>query len=91
MNEKDAQILEPGKRYKVPVSDGYLEVIASIDKDYPGLDVEYIPDNENSRGKSNPRILFESTPTESGKKLRALIWDDKDNEDYTKEIVFHEE
>ena len=34
---------------------------------------------------SIPRVLFEK-PTDDN--LRALIWDDADNEDYTKEIVF---
>ena len=53
--------------------------------DYTGIDIEFVADNENENVLSRPRIVFEY-PTDG--KLRVLIWDDKDNEDYTKEIVF---
>lgn len=42
-------------------------------------------DDYNGETLSRPRVLFEK-PVDD--KLRALIWDDADNEDYTKEIVF---
>lgn len=65
---------------------GCFETIEySNSEDYPGLDIEFIPENEDEIYGTNPRVLFECTPEG---KLRLLIWDDKNNEDYTKEIVF---
>lgn len=70
---------------KVKTKGGYLLATDSGDIDYPGIDIEFIANNENENVLSRPRIVFEY-PTDG--KLRVLIWDDKDNEDYTKEIVF---
>lgn len=65
---------------------GHFETIEnSYDEDYPGLDIEFYPENEDEIHGINPRVLFECTPEG---KLRLLIWDDKNNENYTKEIVF---
>jgi hypothetical protein len=73
------------KEIKVKTKNGYLWATDSGDIDYPGIDVEFIADNEDENALSNPRILFEY-PTDG--KLRVLIWDDKNNEDYTREIIF---
>lgn len=73
------------KEIKVKTKGGYLWATNSGDIDYPGIDVEFIADKEDENALSNPRILFEY-PTDG--KLRVLIWDDKNNEDYTREIVF---
>lgn len=70
---------------KVRTKGGYLWAMESGDIDYPGIDIEFIADNDNEENLSRPRVLFEYP--EDGK-LRVLIWDDKDNEDYTREIVF---
>lgn len=70
---------------KVKVTGGYIRANPSSDPDYPGIDVEFVPDNYNGETLSLPRILFEKP---IGDKLRVLIWDDPDNEDYTKEIEF---
>ncbi len=70
---------------RVNVKGGYIRANASEDPDYPGIDVEFVPDNYNGETLSIPRVLFEK-PVDD--KLRALIWDDVDDEDYTKEIVF---
>lgn len=70
---------------RVNVKGGYIRANASEDPDYPGIDVEFVPDNYNGETLSIPRVLFEK-PADG--ELRALIWDDADNEDYTKEIVF---
>jgi len=70
----------------VKVDGGLIIARKSSDSDYPGIDVEFVADNENPNNLSRPRILFES-PKEEG--LRALIWDDQNNEDYTNEIVFN--
>lgn len=63
-------------------------IIASIidDADYPGIDVEFVSDNDMGEDLSRPRVLFEK-PKDG--ELRVLIWNDKDNEDYTKEITFN--
>lgn len=70
---------------KVSVKGGYIRANASEDPDYPGIDVEFVSDNDVGETLSRPRVLFEKPVDDN---LRALIWDDADNEDYTKEIVF---
>jgi len=70
---------------KVRVKGGYIRANASSDPDYPGIDVEFVSDNDVGETLSRPRVLFEKPVDDN---LRALIWDDADNEDYTKEIVF---
>ena len=70
---------------KVRVEGGYISANASSDPDYPGIDIEFVADDYNGETLSRPRVLFEK-PVDG--KLRALIWDDADNEEYTKEIVF---
>ena len=70
---------------KVRVKGGYIRANVSNDPDYPGIDLEFVPNNYTGETLSIPRVLFEK-PADG--KLRALIWDDADNEDYTKEIVF---
>ena len=70
---------------KVKVEGGYLRANPSSDPDYPGIDVEFVPDNYDGETLSMPRVLFDK-PIDD--KLRVLIWDDADNEDYTKEILF---
>lgn len=73
------------KEIKVKTKGGYLSATDSGDINYPGIDIEFVANNEDENALSRPRIVFEY-PTDG--KLRALIWDDKDNEDYTREIVF---
>ena len=70
----------------VKVAGGYLRAEPSMDPDYPGIDIEFISDNESKEALSRPRILFEK-PIEDGD-LRALIWNNPHNEDYSKEIIF---
>ena len=70
----------------VKVDGGLIIARKSSDLDYPGIDVEFVADNENPNNLSRPRVLFESSKEQG---LRALIWDDQNNEDYTNEIVFN--
>lgn len=63
---------------------GRFDVVQSRDDKYPGIDVEFIPDDKNYSGTC-PRIVFEYP--EDGK-LRLLIWGDKNQEDYTEQIIF---
>ena len=70
---------------KVKVEGGYIRANPSSDPDYLGIDVEFVPDSYDGETLSMPRVLFEK-PIDD--KLRVLIWDDADNEDYTKEILF---
>lgn len=69
---------------RVRVKGGYLVATPSYDPDYPGIDVEFQPDADEGL-YTLPRVLMEFTETE---KLRALIWDNPQSEDYTKEIQF---
>ena len=72
----------------VKIQGGHLVATESQDTDYPGIDVEFVPDSDNGEHASRPRVLFEK-PVEDGE-LRALVWDDKNSEDYTNEIIFEE-
>ncbi len=62
---------------------GKFEVIPNMGSDYPGMDIEFMP-NKDHKG-TNPRILFEYP---DGGKLRLLIWGDPNSEDPNKEIIF---
>ena len=82
--------LTPGKTYKLPIKNGYLEIIASADPDYPGLDVEYKSDNErnipDNQLHTQPRVLIECPKNTD--MLRCLVWGDAKQEDYTECIEF---
>lgn len=69
----------------VKVEGGYLYATISGDVDYPGICVEFVADNESDEHLSRPTVLIEKPV---GEELRALVWDDKDDEDYTTEITF---
>ena len=73
------------KDIKVKTKGGFLWATDSGDIDYPGIDIEFVADNVDENSLSRPRIVFEY-PTDG--KLRLLIWSDKNNEDYTQEIIF---
>lgn len=74
------------KNLKVRVEGGYLIATESGDTDYPGICVEFIADNENDNALSRPSVLIEKPVCGE---LRALIWDDEEQEDYTREIRFN--
>lgn len=77
--------MENIKEFKVKTKGGFLWATESMDKDYPGIDIEFMADNVDENSLSRPRVLFEY-PKDG--KLRLLIWSDKNNEDYTQEIIF---
>lgn len=78
---------EKENRIEVPVSGGVLVAETTKDPYYPGIDIEYIPDDESEIPLSTrPRILVER-PID-GEQLRTLIWSDPAKEDYTEEITF---
>lgn len=73
----------------VPVLGGEIRVTVCGDPDYPGVDVEYIADNDEGQNPSRPRVTMEMTMVdESSGLLRALAWTDPGKEDYTEEISF---
>lgn len=84
---KHWQAMMTGFREHVPVGKGYLDVCPSCDTDYPGVDIEFIPDpdNETENAVSRPRVLFERDDAGT---LRALIWANPNSEDYTHCIEF---
>ena len=75
------------KNLVVKVNGGFLVATKSTDPDYPGIDVEFVSDFDEGENASRPRILFEK-PVDG--ELRALIWNNKDSEDYAEEISFEE-
>ena len=43
---------------KVRVEGGYIRANASSDPDYPGIDIEFVPDNYNGETLSIPRDML---------------------------------
>lgn len=73
--------------YRLPIKNGYLDIRASLDPEYPGLDIEYIDNNESMYDPhTRPRVLIEC-PKDTNT-LRALIWGDADSEDYDTDVEF---
>jgi hypothetical protein len=73
------------KCLKVKVDGGILLATISGDINYPGIYVEFVADGDTGEDRSIPTVLMEKPV---GEELRALVWDDKDDEDYTTEIIF---
>ena len=71
---------------RIKVDGGYLYATISGDYNYPGICVEFIADNENDNIMSRPTVLIEKPVDDE---LRVLVWEDKQNEDYTTEIKFN--
>ena len=67
----------------VMAKNGFFDVVAGLETDYPGVDVEFHV--RGSRNCTQPRIVFE----EAEGQLRVLIWSDPDSEDYTHEFAFN--
>ena len=71
---------------------GKFDISVCDDPDYPGIDVEYISNENNGKLKegqlSRPRVLFE-TPNSYSDNLRVLVWADQNSEDYSEEIIFN--
>lgn len=80
--------ISTGNVLRKRIHNGYLYASVIEDETYPGIDVEYVSDVDDDSKLSCPRVLIEWP--EDGN-LRALIWNDLNNEDYTKEIVLSEE
>lgn len=76
---------KPVEQIKVRVEGGYIVARKSPDPAYPGIDVEFVPDDEDDAALSVPRVLMEKA---NGQPLRALVWGNKAVEDYTSEIRF---
>lgn len=72
----------------VKVNGGHIVATASPDPDYPGIDVEYVADNDIGEYLSRPRVLMEKTF--DSENVRALVWAEKDKEDYTDTFEFDE-
>lgn len=91
----DKVYLEAGKAYYIKTKTGELEVFVSPESEnYPGVDIEFIP-NKAEDAVTYPRVVFEEAVqsdegTRVGCELRALIWNDPQQEDYTDKIVFRQ-
>lgn len=76
-----------GDQLVVRVNGGHLVATISADPNYPGVDIEYVSDKDNGENLSRPRVLVEWP---NAGVLRALIWNDPNNEDYTEDIALIE-
>lgn len=75
---------------KVNVPGGVLRATKSLDPEYPGIDIEFIAVAENrscNKFQSRPRVLMEYKIEDE--ELRAAIWTDEKNEDYSEDIEFN--
>ena len=73
------------KKFEFRIDGGYFDVMISENPNYPGIDIEFVADDDEDKRASRPRVLFEKT---IDGKPRALIWANKDLEDYSEEIEF---
>lgn len=73
---------------KTLVPGGKINIEPSYDADYPGVDMEYIPENndEYPDESTRPRVLIEKPVKTS--KLSVMVWADANNEDYSQKIEF---
>lgn len=92
----DAKEIKGGV-YRLPVKNGYFEIVVSTDDEYPGIDIEFRPNTEPDHPVySGPRILFEQEnyddPDDPSEKkygeIHAYVWGDPDGEDRSEKIVF---
>lgn len=87
--------LDPTKAYGIPIHNGVLTINVSQDANYPGIDIEFIANNNVSSEKlcTKPRIVIEAPINEDGTQnnLRTLIWANPKSEDYSDSIEFTDE
>jgi hypothetical protein len=72
---------------RVKVEGGYLYATVSGDIDYPGICVEFVAYDDIGEDLSRPTVLMEK-PVDG--ELRALVWEDPTDEDYTMEVLFEQ-
>ena len=65
---------------------GEWDIDINLDPNYPGVDIEYIPDN-CERNKTFPRVIIEEQ-SENVDSFRVLLWSNSESEDYEEEISF---
>ena len=84
----DPQELQQNCEYHMPIKNGKLNISTMPDSAYPGLDIEYESDKDASVPDdtvfTKPRVLIENNENV----LRAIIWGDRNNEDYSNAIDF---
>lgn len=70
------------------VPNGKLHTDISVDPNYQGIDIEYIPDNEAEYPDetTRPRVLIKK-PVDT-KQLTAMLWADPTSEDYSYKQIF---
>lgn len=73
--------LTPGNDYRLPIRDGFLDISISADPNYPGIDIEYVSENEDENSWTRPRVVVENDNSEN--ELRCLVWADRASEDFT--------
>lgn len=71
---------------EVKLPTGMLVANKVTDPNYPGIDIEFVPDNEPEIPLSRPRVLVEQPVADE--QLHTLIWSDPAKEDYTEKITF---
>ena len=75
------------KFINLKVEDGLLRIVVDDDPEYPGVDIGFIPNVDDEKNTTYPRILIEKPV---GGKLRAFVWVDKNSEDYSEKIEFED-
>lgn len=78
------EFLYSEKEMQIRFNDGFIRVNLNEDPEYPGVDIEFIPNNM-AENQFASRVLFERP---SGDYVRVLAWTDPDSEDYSEEIEF---
>lgn len=86
-NNYSLSIVEaPSVHIEIPVSNGILSCDTSFDPCYPGLDTEYISNQEDENtAATRPRVCIEEN-TDSNE-IRCIVWKDPSEEDYSEKII----
>lgn len=85
VKSNEVKFLYSEKEMQIKFSDGYIRVNLIEDPEYPGVDVEFVPNKPQEDALSFPRVLFEKPKDDN---LRVLIWANPNDEDYSDEIEF---
>ena len=74
------------KEMQIRFHDGYIRVNLIEDPKYPGVDVEFVPDNM-ADDQFAPRVLFERP---NGDYVRAVAWNNPNSDEYSVKVEFKE-
>lgn len=86
VKSNEVKFLYSEKEMQIRFNDGYIRVNLIEDPKYPGVDVEFVPD-DMADDQFAPRVLFERP---NGDYVRAVAWNNPNSDEYSVEVEFKE-